>query len=130
MASSIPRERNTSRLVCMTGQARRTTRRNDRPLRSGHTLLAYQFGVPNPGPVRQEGSSLRAGEAEPVQRQMMRTLAALAIAGTATLAGSRAGISETPGPAVTQFTLANGLEFLVIPDLRTPVVTHMIWYRV
>ncbi len=60
----------------------------------------------------------------------MLTLTALAIAGTATLASPRVGISETPGPAVSQFTLANGLELLVIPDLRTPVVTHMIWYRV
>ncbi len=60
----------------------------------------------------------------------MRTLAALAIAGTATLASPRAGASETPGPPVTQFTLANGLDVVVISDRRTPVLTHMIWYRV
>jgi zinc protease len=60
----------------------------------------------------------------------MRTLAALAIAGTATLASPRAGASETVGPPVTQFTLANGLEVVVISDRRTPVLTHMIWYRV
>jgi zinc protease len=30
---------------------------------------------------------------------------------------------------VVNFTLANGLEVLVIPDHRAPVVTHMIWYR-
>ena len=34
-----------------------------------------------------------------------------------------------PGPAVSDFRLANGLEVVVIPDHRTPVVTHMIWYR-
>jgi len=28
------------------------------------------------------------------------------------------------------FTLANGLQVVVIEDHRTPVVTHMIWYRV
>ena len=28
------------------------------------------------------------------------------------------------------FTLANGLEVVVIPDHRAPVVTHMIWYKV
>src|SRR5215218_1723623 len=28
------------------------------------------------------------------------------------------------------FTLPNGLQVLVIPDHRTPVVTHMIWYKV
>jgi zinc protease len=32
--------------------------------------------------------------------------------------------------AVTQFSLANGMTVVVIPDRRTPVVTHMLWYRV
>jgi zinc protease len=31
---------------------------------------------------------------------------------------------------VTTFTLANGLEAVVIEDHRAPVVTHMLWYRV
>ncbi len=34
------------------------------------------------------------------------------------------------GPQVTDFTLANGLEVVVVPDHRAPVVTHMIWYKV
>jgi zinc protease len=39
------------------------------------------------------------------------------------------------GPAaaamdVSHFTLKNGLEVVVIPDHRTPVVTHMVWYKV
>jgi zinc protease len=34
------------------------------------------------------------------------------------------------GPEVSNFTLQNGLEVVVIPDHRTPVVTHMIWYKV
>lgn len=33
-------------------------------------------------------------------------------------------------PDVTHFTLKNGLEVVVIPDRRTPVVTHMVWYKV
>ena len=33
-------------------------------------------------------------------------------------------------PAVSHFTLPNGLEVVVIPDHRAPVVTHMLWYRV
>ena len=33
-------------------------------------------------------------------------------------------------PKIADFTLANGLELVVIPDHRTPVVTHMIWYKV
>ena len=32
--------------------------------------------------------------------------------------------------AVTHFTLDNGLEVVVIPDHRAPVVTHMVWYKV
>jgi zinc protease len=31
---------------------------------------------------------------------------------------------------VADFTLDNGLELVVIPDHRAPVVTHMIWYKV
>jgi zinc protease len=34
------------------------------------------------------------------------------------------------GPQITNFTLANGLEVVVIPDHRAPVVTHMVWYKV
>jgi zinc protease len=33
------------------------------------------------------------------------------------------------GPKVSHFRLDNGLEVVAIPDHRTPVVTHMIWYR-
>jgi zinc protease len=31
---------------------------------------------------------------------------------------------------VSHFTLANGLEVVVVPDHRAPVITHMIWYKV
>ncbi len=33
------------------------------------------------------------------------------------------------GPEVTSFYLKNGLQVVVIPDRRAPVVTHMIWYK-
>ena len=33
-------------------------------------------------------------------------------------------------PNVSHFSLANGLDVVVIPDHRTPVVTHMLWYRI
>jgi zinc protease len=38
--------------------------------------------------------------------------------------------ARAAGPEVADFTLANGLEMVVIPDHRTPVVTHMVWYKV
>ncbi len=37
--------------------------------------------------------------------------------------------SEKSGPVVTSFTLDNGLQVVVIPDRRAPVVTHMVWYK-
>jgi zinc protease len=44
-----------------------------------------------------------------------------------TLAGAvRAGAETT----VTDFTLGNGIQVVVIPDHRAPVVTHMVWYKV
>ncbi|HMK89212.1 MAG TPA: pitrilysin family protein [Methylocystis sp.] len=50
---------------------------------------------------------------------------------------SEISVELTPGAAapakgavtVGHFKLANGLEVVVIPDNRTPVVTHMIWYK-
>jgi zinc protease len=32
-------------------------------------------------------------------------------------------------PSITDVRLANGLQVIVIPDHRAPVVTHMVWYR-
>jgi zinc protease len=34
------------------------------------------------------------------------------------------------GPQTAHFVLPNGLEVVVIPDHRAPVVTHMLWYKV
>ena len=39
------------------------------------------------------------------------------------------GRTEGGGPEVTAFSLDNGLEVVVVPDHRVPVVTHMVWYR-
>ncbi len=42
------------------------------------------------------------------------------------------GPTTTPAPAapgVTHSKLDNGMEIVVIPDPRTPVVTHMVWYK-
>ena len=43
---------------------------------------------------------------------------------------SATAATEQSGPEIADFTLANGLELVVIPDHRAPVVTHMIWYKV
>jgi zinc protease len=41
-----------------------------------------------------------------------------------------AALAQAAGPTVSHFTLKNGLELVVVPDHRAPVVTHMIWYKV
>ncbi|WP_354066397.1 pitrilysin family protein [Devosia sp. 2618] len=43
--------------------------------------------------------------------------------------GAWAQDAET-GPDIANFTLENGLEVVVIPDHRAPIVTHMVWYKV
>jgi zinc protease len=49
--------------------------------------------------------------------------------GIAQLTPSSAAPAQPAGPKVTSAKLANGLEIVVIPDHRAPVVTHMVWYR-
>ena len=44
-----------------------------------------------------------------------------------TPAGADTGRSD--GPSISDFRLSNGMEVIVIPDRRAPVVTHMVWYR-
>ncbi|SMQ70073.1 zinc protease [Devosia lucknowensis] len=53
----------------------------------------------------------------------------LALATTAALAFP-ALAQDQPAADVSHFTLDNGLELVVIPDRRAPIVTHMVWYRV
>ena len=56
----------------------------------------------------------------------LTTAAAMA----ALLAIASSAQSAPNGPQVSDFILGNGLELVVIPDHRAPVVTHMIWYKV
>jgi zinc protease len=57
-----------------------------------------------------------------------RVLAVLAVLGL--LLAAPAGAQTAAPQRPTTFTLANGLDVVVIPDRRTPVVTQMIWYKV
>jgi zinc protease len=54
----------------------------------------------------------------------------LASLGLASLAVAVATDTLRATPRVAEFTLKNGLQLLVIPDHRAPVVTQMIWYKV
>ena len=68
----------------------------------------------------------------------MRTLRKLALAGALSLALPLSLPLTLPAQAATEegewapeiFELSNGMEVVVLPDHRAPVVTHMVWYRV
>jgi zinc protease len=53
---------------------------------------------------------------------------ALVLALPLTLAAAAAEVPKFAKNA-TSFTLDNGLEVVVIPDHRAPIVTHMVWYK-
>ena len=71
------------------------------------------LGVPVSDGAPASPSDARAAPSSPVSR-----VAAPAFGGI-----------EAGGPALSSFVLDNGLEVVVIPDRRVPVVTHMVWYR-
>jgi zinc protease len=45
------------------------------------------------------------------------------------LAVGSAHAAPPVAPEASTFTLSNGLQVVVIPDHRTPAVSHMVWYR-
>lgn len=61
----------------------------------------------------------------PVPVPRLAALVALAVLLVAQPHGARAF-----APDIETFTLDNGMEVVVVPDRRAPVVTHMVWYRV
>ncbi len=72
-----------------------------------------------------------------LKRILSRSIAPVLVAAGLSVAIQSSAFAETSkvgeeakGPEVTSFTLENGLQVVVIPDRRAPVVTHMIWYRV
>ena len=60
--------------------------------------------------------------------RLRRSIGAAALVATALVVS--AASAQTSGIKISDFTLSNGLELVVIPDRRAPVVTHMIWYKV
>jgi zinc protease len=59
---------------------------------------------------------------------------ALAIFGVALLlSAARPAWSQTQAQTqrrATEFSLGNGMQVVVIPDRRAPVITHVVWYRI
>jgi len=62
-----------------------------------------------------------------IPHRFARLAGGVALAGAMTVTAFAA---EPTGPKIADFTLPNGLELVVIPDHRAPVVTHMVWYKV
>ncbi len=62
-----------------------------------------------------------------IQSILRRVAVGLALASVLSLSALAA---DTKGPEVDTFTLKNGMQVVVIPDHRAPIVTHMVWYRV
>ncbi|NNM72528.1 M16 family metallopeptidase [Enterovirga aerilata] len=56
---------------------------------------------------------------------MDQTIRAAGLRRDSAVLGSR----DRSGPELSRSRLDNGLEIVVIPDRRVPVVTHMVWYR-
>jgi zinc protease len=65
----------------------------------------------------------------PTHRFAVPVFAALLSTFAISASGARAQTTVTSERPAT-FTLGNGLQVVVIPDHRTPVVTQMIWYKV
>lgn len=62
-----------------------------------------------------------------IRRNIWR--APVALAGAVFLLGAAAPASDKQ-PDISNFLLGNGMEVVVIPDHRAPIVTHMVWYKV
>ena len=56
--------------------------------------------------------------------------AAFALAGILVLASPAITAEPVPQAKIDNFLLGNGMEVVVIPDHRSPIVTHMVWYKI
>ena len=63
-------------------------------------------------------------------RLALRSVAAVALLLAPALSIRPAAAQTVTSERPTTFTLGNGMQVVVIPDHRTPVVTQMVWYKV
>ena len=60
-----------------------------------------------------------------------RSRAVVALAAAALAAAAACGpVRAEPQRRASEFWLDNGMQVVVVPDHRAPVVTHVVWYRV
>jgi zinc protease len=92
-----------------------------------HDLKKPAAGTRSGGGRGGEGRAALPTTRKLAEAILVSKLPIVVLALAATLAGAA---PVAAAPTVTDFTLSNGLEVVVIPDHRAPVVTHMIWYKV
>ncbi|MBA1142462.1 insulinase family protein [Mesorhizobium sp. CCANP35] len=69
-------------------------------------------------------------QAKPSIRLGLRWLCRAFIATALALTSTTAVLAASDDGKVTDFVLDNGMQVVVIPDHRAPIVTHMVWYKV
>ena len=63
--------------------------------------------------------------------EWLRRMAVVVFVAAAAPAAALAPADKTPPQnEISNFLLNNGMEVVVIPDRRAPIVTHMVWYKV
>jgi len=67
------------------------------------------------------------GDAARCNRQ--GSLAAALVIATLSLTGFAGAAERSADAEISNFMLDNGMEVVVIPDHRAPIVTHMVWYK-
>ena len=84
------------------------------------------------GNTRTGSSSLatRASLGKAASQRSVGFLAATLLLALTMLITKTDAFAANTGPRASEFKLANGMQVVVIPDHRAPVVTHMVWYRV
>ena len=61
---------------------------------------------------------------------MTRSFALVSPAQASAMTVAVAATDKPSSERAKEFKLSNGLDVVVIPDHRAPVVTHMVWYKV
>ncbi|MFW6024657.1 MAG: M16 family metallopeptidase [Dichotomicrobium sp.] len=84
--------------------------------------------------------SVETTDRSPAIRAALTALATLIVMVIAMMNATTVQSADQPGasaaelagsaPEVASYTLDNGMQIVVIPDNRAPVVTHMVWYKV
>ncbi|BAV52234.1 protease [Mesorhizobium loti] len=69
-------------------------------------------------------------QAEWLQGTLLATSLAFTLTGSALADSAVPPNTKSAEFKVTDFLLDNGMEVVVIPDHRAPIVTHMVWYKI